>query len=126
MKSILGITIAVVALSLAASESAQAAGYGSMKGRRAHNQAQTYPWHGMYYEAGWNMPVALVVPPKVENQVKYSWGVGSSRVVPIEHQFSRNYPGSGVYRQSDFRPTPRWPSDTDQLGIYYVRGPWKR
>jgi hypothetical protein len=125
MRHILAITIAAISLSLAVSTSAQAAGYGSLKGRRAHNQAQTYPWHGMYYDSNWNMPLALVVPPTAENQVKYSWGVGSSRVVPIEHQFGRNYPGAGTYNRGNFRPTPQWPDDTDQFGVYYVRGPWK-
>jgi hypothetical protein len=125
MKHILALTIAALALSLAGSDAAQAAGFGSLKERRAHNQAQTYPWHDMYYSAEWNMPVALVVPPRAENQMKYSWGVGSSRVVPIEHQFGRNYPGPGSYNRSNFRPTPTWPSDTDQFGVYYVRGPWK-
>ena len=125
MKYILALTFACVAISLVASAPAQAAGYGSLKGRRAHNQAQSYPWHGMYYDSEWNMPLALVVPPTAENQIKYSWGVGSSRVVPIEHQFGRSYPGYGVYDRGNFRPTPAWPSDTDQFGVYYVRGPWK-
>jgi hypothetical protein len=125
MKHIFAFTIAALALSFLAAPSAQAAGYGSLKGRRAHNQAQTYPWHDSYYDASWNMPLALVVPPRAENQVKYSWGVGSSRVVPIEHQFERNYPGPGYYNRSLFRPAPAWPSDTDQFGVYYVRGPWK-
>jgi hypothetical protein len=125
MKHILMLSIAALAVLLVGSQFAQAAGYGSLKGRRAHNQAQTYPWHDMYYAAEWNMPLALVVPPRAENQMKYSWGVGSSRVVPIEHQFGRNYPGSSAYNRANYRPTPAWPSDTDQFGVYYVRGPWK-
>jgi hypothetical protein len=125
MKHILAITIAALALTLAVSSSVQAGGFGSFKGRQAKMQAQTYPWHGMYYDSSWNMPLALVVPPTAENQYKYSWGVGSSRVVPIEHQFGRSYPGPGVYNRANFRPTPAWPSDTDQFGVYYVRGPWK-
>jgi hypothetical protein len=125
MKSILALTLAWLALSLVCPDPAQAVGYGSVKGRRAHNQAQTYSWHDSYYDAAWGMPVALVVPPRAENQIKYSWGVGSSRVVPIEHQFGRNYPGPGVYDRANFRPAPAWPSDTDQFGVYYVRGPWK-
>jgi hypothetical protein len=125
MKHILALTAMAVALLLLASDSARAVGYGSLKGRRAHNQSQTYPWQAGYYQAEWNMPLALVVPPTAENQKKYSWGVGGSRVVPIEHQFQRNFPGGAVYDRANFRPTPAWPSDTDQFGVYYVRGPWK-
>ena len=66
-------------------------------------------WHGEYYEGEWGMPVAVVVPPTAENQVHYGWGVGATRVTPISHQF---------------QPVPLWPTDTDQLGKYYIRGPW--
>jgi hypothetical protein len=118
-------TIALASLvCLAATGQALAGGYGSIKGRVAYREAQTYPWHGGYYDAAWGMPVALVVPPTAENQTKMGWGVGNTRVVPINHQFERNYPGEGVYNRAWFRPTPPWPSDTDQFGVYYVRGPW--
>ena len=83
-----------------------------------------YAWHGPYYNVQWGMPVALVVPPNVENQSHWGWGVGNTRVTPICHQFGRNWPGPGHYDMRGFRPTPHWPSDTDQFGIYYVRGPW--
>jgi hypothetical protein len=125
MKQMILMTLAAMAIALIFSDYAWAVGYGSVKGRRAHNKAQTYAWHGDYYDATWGMPVPLVVPPKAESQVKYSWGVGSTRVVPIEHQFGRAYPGPGGYGSGAFRPTPAWPSDTDQFGVYYVRGPWK-
>jgi hypothetical protein len=125
MKHIFKITVGAMALALVVSASAQAHGVGSLKNVRARSQAHTYPWHGMYYDATWNMPVALVVPPTAENQKKYEWGVGASRVVPIEHQFGRAYPGEGAYDRRNFRPTPAWPSNTDELGVYYVRGPWK-
>jgi hypothetical protein len=84
-----------------------------------------YPWHGGYYDLAWGMPVALVVPPTAENQTKWGWGVANTRVVSIDHQFERNYPGPGTYNRAFFRPTPAWPGDTDQFGVYYVRGPWK-
>jgi hypothetical protein len=67
--------------------------------------------------------VALVVPPTAEYQTKWGWGVGNTRVVPIAPQFGRNYPGPAV-PGIGFQPTPRWPSHTDQFGVYYVRGPW--
>lgn len=83
-----------------------------------------YPWHGGYYHSAWGMPVALVISPKVELQTNWGWGVGNTRVTPVFHQFHRNYPGPGSYHPSQFKPTPYWPSDTDQFGVYYVRGPW--
>jgi hypothetical protein len=125
MKHMFILALASVAITLLCSDFALAAGYGSLKGRRAHNKAQTYSWQGGYYDSAWGMPLALVVPPKVESQVKYSWGVGSTRVVPIEHQFGRYYPGPAAYDKANFRATPAWPTDTDQFGVYYVRGPWK-
>jgi hypothetical protein len=113
----------VVALLLCAA-AAEHALAGSVKDRIARRISQTYPWHGDYYDAAWGMPVALVVPPTAENQKKMGWGVGNTRVAPIEHQFQRNYPGPGTYQRSDFLPTPHWPTDTDQFGDYYIRGPW--
>lgn len=105
------------------SETAEA-GHRTIKGRVSYRQAQTAPWHGGYYDAAWGMPVAVVVPPTAEAQTHWGWGVGATRVTPIQHQFNRNYPGPSTYRRSWFRPTPRWPSSTDQLGDYYIRGPW--
>jgi hypothetical protein len=112
-------------LCAAAAEQALAGGYHSNAKRQvAYYSSQTYPWHGDYYDAAWGMPVALVVPPTAENQTKWGWGVGNTRVVSIDHQFRRDYPGEGIFSRSWFQPTPRWPSDTDQFGVYYVRGPW--
>jgi hypothetical protein len=82
------------------------------------------PWNGSYYSVEWGMPVALVVPPTAEVQTHWGWGVGNTRVTPICSQYSPNYPGPGIYQRGMFRPTPPWPSDTDQFGFYYVRGPW--
>ena len=100
------------------------AGEGSLKGAVSYRQAPCYSWHGSYYHSAWGMPVALVVPPTAENQIHYGWGVGSTRITPIRHQFGRDWPGPGTYQRDLFRPTPPWPSDTDQFGVYYVRGPW--
>lgn len=89
----------------------------------ARRMAKRTPWHGKYYHTGWGSPVALVVPPTAAMQSHYSWGVGQTRTTPLWHQFRRDYPGpySGGY---GFYPTPRWPSSTDQSGVYYIRGPW--
>jgi len=82
------------------------------------------PWNMCYYNPAWGMPVALVVPPTAEVQTHWGWGVGNTRITPICSRFKRDYPGDGVYDRSFFAPTPPWPSDTDQFGVYYVRGPW--
>lgn len=95
----------------------------SHRERKAWRQAQWSPWHGRYAHAEWGSPVALVVPPTATFQTNWGWGVGNTRISRINHQFARPYPGSygGTGR---LRPTPRWPSDTTQIGVYYVRGPW--
>ncbi|MBN2475624.1 MAG: hypothetical protein JXB62_13510 [Pirellulales bacterium] len=92
--------------------------------RCACRHGQYESWHGDYYHVAWGMPVALVVPPNAENQVHWGWGVGNTRVTPICSQFGRSWPGPVSYDRGMFRPTPRWPSDTDQFGVYYLRGPW--
>jgi hypothetical protein len=99
------------------------AGEGSLRGHVAAKRAAWQPWHANYYDAAWGMPVAMVVPPTAESQTHYSWGVPSSRVTGINHQFHRNF-GPSTYDRRAFLPTPPWPSSTDQLGYYYVRGPW--
>jgi len=121
MKRFLLLTIAVALLAAWGWTDEAAAG---LKNRVAKRQSQTYPWHGDHYDTAWGTPVALVVPPTAESQTHLGWGVGATRVTPIQHQFQRNYPGPGSYNRSWFRPTPPWPSSTDQLGNYYIRGPW--
>lgn len=98
--------------------------YGSRAGARAAAVAQSTCWHGSHYYVPWGTPTALVVPPNVETQTHWGWGVGNTRVTPIHHQFQRNWPGPGVSSTAPLRPTPPWPSDTDQFGVHYVRGPW--
>jgi hypothetical protein len=93
-------------------------------GYDARWRAQLRPWHGHYYHIGWGGPVALVVPPTAEMTSDYSWGVAGTRVTRIDHQFQRPYPGGYYWTGYGFAPTPRWPSDTAQFGVYYVRGPW--
>jgi hypothetical protein len=92
---------------------------------RHQRRALAYPWHCNYYHAEWGSPVALVVPPTAERQYNMGWGVANSRATRIWHQFGRAYPGEFVGGDDrQFLPTPRWPSDTSQFGVYYVRGPW--
>ncbi len=83
-------------------------------------------WHSTWYDPAEGRPIALVVPPTAEFMTQYSWGVPSSRVAPIYHQFRRPYPGAGAVSGSGggFLPTPNQPSDTVQFGVNAVRGPW--
>jgi hypothetical protein len=81
-------------------------------------------WNGGYYQTCYGMPLALVIPPTAEYQTHWGWGVGNTRVTPNVPQFGRNWPGPTAYDPHGFLPTPPWPSDTDQFGVYYVRGPW--
>ncbi len=86
-------------------------------------RAQWYNWNRNYAYTDYGQTTALVVPPTANLQTNYGWGVASSRISRIDHQFQRNYPGSGQFG-GPARPTPVWPSDTTQFGVYYVRGPW--
>lgn len=81
-------------------------------------------WNHFYYDAAWGMPVAIVIPPTAESQTHWGWGIGNTRITTNYVQFDRNYPGPGYYDRRLFQPTPPWPSDTDQFGFYYIRGPW--
>jgi hypothetical protein len=118
------LSVAVAALIAWGWTSAAMAGHGGFRNRVAATQSQMYPWHGAYYDAAWGMPVAVLVPPTAETQTHWGWGVGATRVTPIQHQFQRGYPGAGTYNRAWFRPTPPQPSSTDQFGDYYIRGPW--
>jgi hypothetical protein len=113
-------TIVLVLIALGLADSAQSGELGACARRRA----PTGPWHGYYYSPAWGMPAALVVPPNVRSQTNWGWGVGNTRVTGIPHQFEPGYPTPGDYDHSLFRPTPPWPTDTTQFGVYYIRGPW--
>lgn len=98
--------------------------HGGKADRWAKANAAGVPWDGGYYDVMWGEPVALVVPPTAELQTHYNWGVAQTSVTPIYHQFQRAYPGPYVAGGRGFLPAPAWPHSTDQLGVYYVRGPW--
>jgi hypothetical protein len=86
-------------------------------------RAQYYNWNRNYAYTDYGQPTALVVPPTAQLQTNWGWGVSSSRISRIDHQFQRNFPGYGQFG-GPFRPTPLWPSDTTEFGVYYVRAPW--
>jgi hypothetical protein len=95
--------------------------------KRYFLRSQGKSWHSAWYDPAEGRPIALVVPPTAEFQTQYSWGVPSSRVMPIYHQFRRPYPGPGALPGGSgvgFLPTPNQPSDTVQFGVNAVRGPW--
>ncbi len=96
--------------------------------RVARYHAGHMPWHAPYYYTARGQATALVVPPTASMHTEYSWGVAQSRMSSIYHQFGRPYPGEysgyGAGGGQGLRGTPRWPSDTTQFGVYYVRGPW--
>jgi len=90
------------------------------------HRARWYNWNRNYAYTDYGQPAALVVPPTANLQTNWGWGVASSRISRIDHQFQRNFPGYplGGPFGSPYRPTPVWPSDTSQFGVYSVRGPW--
>lgn len=101
---------------------------GARADRNAMAMAASRPWHANYYHTMTGYPIPLVVPPTAHMETRYSWGVAQTTMTPIYHQYQRPYTlgGSGgvVGGAGVFRPTPMWPSHTDQFGVYYVRGPW--
>jgi hypothetical protein len=95
----------------------------------AAQEAAMRSWHAGYYHTQWGAPLALVAPPQARMQTRWGWGVAQSTMLPLYHQYKRPYPGSvngdeGGAGSGPLLPTPRWPSHTDQFGVYYVRGPW--
>ena len=81
-------------------------------------------WNTNYYDPAWGMPEALVVPPRARWQSNYAWGVGGSRTNRIGARFQAEVPGpESAYNQREYRPAPPQPSDTQQFGVNYVRGP---
>jgi hypothetical protein len=89
----------------------------------AYQNPSLLNWHRGYYNTQYGAPLALVVPPTAFTHTEFGWGVGTTRVSPIYPQFGRPFPGP-LYGGQGFLPTPLWPSDTTQFGVYYVRGPW--
>ncbi len=77
-----------------------------------------------YYDPAWGMPLAVVVPPTVRWQSNYAWGVGGSRLTRVGAQYQPEFPGpESAYNQRGYLPAPPQPSDTEQFGVYYARGP---
>jgi len=126
MKRIFGWFVpALLAIALAASLAVAARAEPQTPiGRIAQRRAAYTPWCAPYYETMWGSPVALVVPPCAGMHTEYHWGVTGTRINTIYHQYRRGFPGYGYGAMVPFRPTPKWPSDTNQFGVYYIRAPW--
>ena len=90
----------------------------------AARHAQGMSWHANYYHTATGAPVPLVVPPIAHMQTRWAWGVSQGTMTPIYHQFRRPYHGDGGLGAADLNGTPRWPSNTDQFGVYYIRAPY--
>ena len=122
-------TLAIL-LSLGISLTAEAGGVGGLTARRPQRMANAFtqqtPWNGNYSYTPDGGPIALVVPPTASSMTAWSWGVAQSEMRPLYHQFGRSYqPGSMGGEGNPFTPTPRWPSHTDNFGVYPVRAPWR-
>jgi len=124
MKHLACFTLTLLGLAALVPPDQAVAEHHTIVGAIVYRRAQQCPWHGYYYHSDCGIPVSLVAPPTAEKQTHWGWGVGTFQVTTIRHQFSRNWPGPGIYNRGMFRPTPRWPSHTNQFGVYYVRGPW--
>lgn len=122
---VLAMTLAAVAGGLTQTASA---GHPGEAIRRAHmdrgaawyNANQS--WHGGYNHVLYGRPLALIVPPTANFQTNYSWGVGRTTMTPIYHQFGR--PVAVPTGPAGLSAAPVWPSNTNQIGVYYSRGPW--
>ena len=88
------------------------------------SEALSRPWHTGYGHWRYDEPTALVVPPTASYQMKYSWGVGQNRSVPIHHQYGRAGAGMMGGGAGTSQRTPYFPSHSDQTGVYSVRAPW--
>ena len=119
------ILVGLIAILLAGLSSVARAGDKATE-KRYFLRAKGKSWHSGWYDPSIGRPMALVVPPTAEFTSEYAWGVPSSRVMPLYHQYQRPYPGPGAVpgQGAGMLPTPYWPSDTVQFGVHSVRGPW--
>ena len=120
MRTLFVLVACLATIPIASQSDATAAGPGLFQ----KSTPVSHPWHGGYYHQSWGQPLAVVVPPTANVRQSYSWGVGQNLMYPINSQYGRNAPGNGAGPRGAFRPTPPWPSHTDQFGYYYIRAPW--
>ncbi len=93
-------------------------------GELLHRGRRAAQWNTSYYDPAWGMPEAVVVPPTARWQSNYAWGVGGSRLTRVGARYQAESSGpESAYEQRDYLPAPPQPSDTQQFGVNYVRGP---
>ena len=93
-------------------------------GEILHRGRHRTQWNTNFYDPAWGMPEALVVPPTAKRQSNYAWGAGGSCVNRAGAQYRAEASGpESAYNQRNYLPAPPQPSDTQQLGVNYVRGP---
>ena len=66
----------------------------------------------------------VVVPPNVNMMRSQGWGVCGSQMMPLYSQYGTAYPGAVAGSPVRFLTRPAAPSNTQQFGYYYIRGPW--
>lgn len=104
------VTAAVMCV-LAVSATVEAGGFGA---RRANSGVYI---DRNYYDPQWSgAPHSLIVPPNSRRHVEYQQGVGSAMLQRI----GPGYP-SGI--EGPYRQSPTFPYSTNQMGVYYLRGP---
>ena len=84
----------------------------------------TTEWHAGFARTGHDRPWAILVPPNCYYQTTYNWGTASTQIGPIVPQFVGPQMGYPYDNARYYTPTPYWPNDTRQFGVYYIRGPW--
>lgn len=97
------------------------------------NPGYSDPRDGQLYAAqGFNVPVAVPLAPCVRKTYNYGWGIPSSRITRVGAQYTKWHPDT-LYSQTGGRlvgdqyQTIYQPTDTTQLGFYYVHVPrWGR
>ncbi|MEM7477179.1 MAG: hypothetical protein AAF483_19525 [Planctomycetota bacterium] len=126
---VLALTLVTVAFA-ASSAKADRGPFGRLLGKGiatrgdawAQQHASGRSWHGNHYYLPYGQPLALVVPPNAIMHQTYSWGVSQNLMMPTYHQYGPSaMPSPGG---AGFYGTPRWPSHTDEFGVYPVRVPW--
>jgi hypothetical protein len=107
---------------------------GNGKGRKKCGIVPVDPWYcdprdvELYSAQGYNVPVAVPLPPVVKHTYHYGWGVPSSRLIKVGATYTQNQP-EVAFSQSGGRlpggqfPMVYQPTDTTQTGFYHVNTP---
>jgi hypothetical protein len=120
------IGLAMIAMALAFQLDSAHADGPARKLRRvfAPGQQAMGTWHGQYAHPNYARPLAIVVPPNANMMRSQGWGVCGSQMMPLYSQYGTAYPGAVAGNPLHFLTRPAAPSNTQQFGYYYIRGPW--